>query len=283
MKRILIGALLTMLFAYPATAQWNIQTVDNSEDTGTWSTVTYDSNGYPHIVYHTNGTMDAVMYAHWPGDGGWTIERIEQSASNIGDWGCTVDLDPNDVPHVAYTRQYYYSSWLQYATKDQDGLWIIESVETSGICHYPSIKVGIDEFWQEPVPHISYEKDGDLWHAYLDPETDEWVRQSVDAAGNVGQWNAIALDETGQIHISYYDAADRDLKYAMSDNNGQTWNSFIVDGLTSDVGSYSSIVVDASGVPHITYYDETNKDLKHASIVLDPPFNDNDEGQGLGR
>jgi len=73
------------------------------------------------------------------------------------------------------------------------------------------------------------------------------------------------------------------LKYAMSDNNGQTWNSFIVDGLTSDVGSYSSIVVDASGVPHITYYDETNKDLKHASIVLDPPFNDNDEGQGLGR
>jgi hypothetical protein len=78
---------------------------------------------------------------------------------------------------------------------------------------------------------------------------------------NDSGWTSLALDSAGNPHISYYDNANRDLKYA--NWNGTSWTIETVDS-AGDVGRDGSIVVDGSGNPHISYRDSTNGALKYA-------------------
>jgi PKD repeat protein len=61
--------------------------------------------------------------------------------------------------------------------------------------------------------HISYYDvtNGDLKHATN--ASGSWVTETVDSAGDVGQYTSIAIDSSDYVHISYYDATNGDLKY----------------------------------------------------------------------
>jgi len=83
----------------------------------------------------------------------------------------------------------------------------------------------------------------------------------VDDSVGVGHFNSIAIGPSGMPHVSYYDSANGDLKYASYD--GATWHPQTVDS-TGDVGLFTSIAVDAQGHPHISYHDATNGALKYA-------------------
>ena len=114
-------------------------------------------------------------------------------------------------------------------------------------------------------PHISYydQDNGDLKYAHWTGQ--KWEIQSVETAGDVGQYTSLALDEQGQPHISYYDASLGDLKYAFWD--GKSWVIFTVDS-PGNVGKFSSLALDPVGRPCISYYDETSGDLKYAQGIF---------------
>ncbi len=78
----------------------------------------------------------------------------------------------------------------------------------------------------------------------------DWVTWTVDDAGDVGTWASLALDQAGRSHVSYYDATNYDLRYALRDSEG--WHIEVVDTVQW-AGGYTSIAVDGDGCPHISY------------------------------
>ena len=86
----------------------------------------------------------------------------------------------------------------------------------------------------------------------------------VDSSGNVGLDTSMVIDSTNQIHISYHDETNADLKYAKSVDNG--WDIEVVDSV-GDTGEISSITLDKNGVPHISYTNRYDFHLYHAYYV----------------
>lgn len=89
-----------------------------------------------------------------------------------------------------------------------------------------------------------------------------WDIETVDSVGDVGRYTSIALDASGNPHISYSLSiaypATYDLKYAYRD--ASTWHTQTVDGGHYGVGDDTCIALDSSGHPHISYYDHDRPD-----------------------
>jgi hypothetical protein len=74
----------------------------------------------------------------------------------------------------------------------------------------------------------------------------------------------MAFDAQGVLHLAYYDAEARTIRYASRSTSGAWSLSQGVDGTGHDVGAYLSIAVDPLGKPAIAYYDATAGDLVYS-------------------
>ena len=84
-----------------------------------------------------------------------------------------------------------------------------------------------------------------------------WNIETVDSVGGVGTETYLALDSSGDPHISYLGGGG--LKYAAWD--GSAWSIEMVDANVQ----YTSLALDSSGKPHISYRDGANCNLKYAA------------------
>ncbi|MFA5221824.1 MAG: PGF-pre-PGF domain-containing protein [Methanoregula sp.] len=112
----------------------------------------------------------------------------------------------------------------------------------------------------------------------------DWSDETADAVGNVGEYSSLTLDTMGRPHISYYDAVNLSLKYAV--RNSSIWYTTTIDKNTPmTIGKGSSIAVDILGNPHISYYNITGSTLKFASwdgTVWKREIVDTSVGFGIG-
>ncbi|MCL7454513.1 MAG: PKD domain-containing protein [Anaerolineae bacterium] len=86
-----------------------------------------------------------------------------------------------------------------------------------------------------------------------------WLTETVDSAGYVGDYSSLVLDSDGNPHIAYNDETNQAIKYAHK--SGDTWQIEVVDATGA---ANPALALDAGGWPHISYYDTTNADLKVA-------------------
>jgi hypothetical protein len=90
-------------------------------------------------------------------------------------------------------------------------------VDSGGLVgDYSSVAIDAND-----LARISYydETNRNLMYAWWDGA--DWIYETVDSTNDVGQYCSLALDAlTGAIHISYFDATTKDLKYAQADNPG---------------------------------------------------------------
>jgi fibronectin type 3 domain-containing protein len=97
----------------------------------------------------------------------------------------------------------------------------------------------------------------------LSTEDTCWSLELVDSSGDVGSDRlSMFVDGGGGVHLSYYEASDKDLKYAHLAPGGD-WKVEVVDS-PYEVGIDSDIAVDPSGGVHIAYLDSTNRRVKYA-------------------
>jgi hypothetical protein len=80
-----------------------------------------------------------------------------------------------------------------------------------------------------------------------------------------GRFPSLALDESDNVHLSWYDADNGELRYAAIAHN-TPWQWEVVDGAgASDRGKHSSLAVAEDGSLHIAYRDDTTKSLRYAT------------------
>jgi hypothetical protein len=235
-------------------SKWNIQVVDPGGVTGsdgTYSSLSLDSNGNPHISYCAfDQTHHGYLKYAWWNRAGWSTQTVDPVGAG---WFTSLALDSTGNPHISYYG--YYS--LQYASWD-GSKWKIEIVDPGKFAYDDSmISIG----WHSSLvidsndnPHISYyhKTNGDLKYAVWNGSG--WEVQTVDSAGDVGLDTSLALDSNGYPHISY--RGDAGLKYAVW--NGSGWDIQIIDTTgepRAAVGASSSLALDSKDKPHIGYVD----------------------------
>src|SRR5574341_550706 len=218
------------------TPGWSIQTWDSEGDAGRYTSIALDSSGNPHISYY-DATYSSLTYAVWTGSpwyDPWNISTPD-SSGDVGRYSSMV-LDSANRVHISY-----YSATngdLKYA-KWNGSAWSITTVDSAGVVgYYTSIALDSSD-----NPRISYYNatNGDLKYAEWIPGkfgSWYWSIQTVDSAGSVGSYTSLAIDSSGNPHISYHDLANRDLKYAKK--AGGVWMNQTIDSAGS-AGIYSSL------------------------------------------
>jgi uncharacterized delta-60 repeat protein len=86
------------------------------------------------------------------------------------------------------------------------------------------------------------------------PRPDEWTNARA---------NDVFRDALGGIHVAYFDAAAKVLKYVYRAPNG-LWEDPVTVDATQNAGQYLSIGANAKGEPGIAYFEGTHGDFKFA-------------------
>jgi hypothetical protein len=221
---------------------WHVETVDSAGYYSLHNSLALDGSGHPHISYSSGG---GLKYA-WHDGVAWQVEAVDSAAGGKS----SLALDGSGRPHISY-HDPYGITYLKYTWYDGE-TWHIETVDSGG---GGENSLALDKAGHS---HISYYRDGEysngwLKHAWRDEAA--WQSETVDSAGDTGLYTSLALDGSGQPHISYSDGypgySNHSLKYAWHD--GMDWRIETVDS-AEDVGLHTSLALDGSGWPHISYY-----------------------------
>ncbi len=119
--------LITTLFDTPTGAsggaeensRWRVDTVDSDGNVGAFSSITLDSNGYPHLAYLGNSNL---KYARWSGND-WHFENVDSEGGSYP----SINLDSNGFPHISYQA----NGNLKYARWSGSD-WYIWTVDSDG-------------------------------------------------------------------------------------------------------------------------------------------------------
>jgi hypothetical protein len=213
-----------------------------------------DSKDNPHFAYHSyplDNQEPFLFYRYWNGSA-W-MGAFKDSEYKVVNTDISMALGPDDAPHFVFMENYAYN--LVYARFGGNGF--INQVVGRANPECQSLPIVVDE---NGNPHLVYQS-ADQGFVYATLQNEIWNWEVIDSSANAGWYSDIALDDSGQLYVVYYDRDEANLKFASRSQNG--WDSQIIDS-QGDVGRFPSIAVDSAGNIHVSYYDANNTALKYA-------------------
>jgi len=181
---------------------WETQTLASGIYTPHCPSIALDSDDRPHIIYFDRMEVE-FRYGNYNGIT-WNFETLSTSSSNSTSFKTTsIAVDSQNLPHVCWTD----ATNINYANHDGTQWHISEGIDTGA--NYMDMALDSSDH-----PHLSYfnANGADLKYAVYDGTA--WQTETLDQAGNVGQYSSIALDSLDNPHISYFDETSNELKYA---------------------------------------------------------------------
>ncbi len=206
-----------------------------------------DSSDTPHIAFQDLAN-NALIYAVLSG-ADWVSQIVEGSGLIP-----FLTLDESGMPHIAYT---YPEPDVKYAVLSGDA-WEITTVDADMVAG-PSLVLD-----SAGIPHLAYcdvrpsppnAPGQGLKYAYW--TGNGWTFEQVDPAHC--EFSSLALDDSGTVHIAYYDVVNDTLMYTALIGLG--WRSQIVEAS----GLYPSLATDESGISHIVYT-SSESDVKYGAL-----------------
>ncbi len=206
------GFFLHVKYAALRNGAWMARTVDFDGQSGKWNSMVLDAQGNPHVTYDSF-LKGELKYAYWDGKE-WkrTVvdsPNISPNGLNSHGPGNSLVLNGEGKAQISYEED----STVKYAW-ERDSSWkidIVDNVTLSGSWIGYRTRQALDP---QGNPHIVYEDAGAVKHAYWDGS--KWKIQVVSAAGpNQHRYENIAIDQKGNIYISYRDAVDGSVKVSI--------------------------------------------------------------------
>jgi hypothetical protein len=231
---------------------WLIDKVDDEEGAGGHQSLVLDDEDDPAVAYWNawpHPDAGALKIARWE-EVNWTFEVVDNKTGAH----TSMVLDSNGIPRLAYMDAPNPGDYphLWFASKNPNGSWTYEPVDTNDSLRYPSLAIDRRDLY-----HISYEELGtELRYAHWNGTN--WTIEIVDTEGVVGAWSSIKVDNSGRPHIAYYDGTHGNVKYATKSNN--SWNRTSID---NSPGNFFSLDLDSHERPHVSYH-SAERNLKHA-------------------
>jgi hypothetical protein len=105
----------------PDGSSWDVQTADNADKVGLFTSITVDSGNNPHIAY-LDDNRDSLRYAFW--NGSWQSMLVDRDAP-VG-WYPSIALDKNDNPNISY---YDYGNGSLKHIRKSGSNWISQVVD----------------------------------------------------------------------------------------------------------------------------------------------------------
>ncbi|MHA2406697.1 MAG: S8 family serine peptidase, partial [Candidatus Hermodarchaeia archaeon] len=234
---------------------WDLETVDDNNEVGTWISMAVDGAGNPHISYADYAKKD-IKYAGWTGTS-WLIEKLPTKDAKTYRWTSIAVDDSNNI-HMVYFSDSRKD--LKYAYRAYGGGWTIELVDSGWVTGHGKASAGN---WNSIVldaagnPHVSYrdgydDTPGSLKYAYK--SEGQWHIEIVDDHDRAAlRGTSIALDSLGRPRIAYNLRATPSLRYAEWTESG--WTIETIDETPGAGGGLQprSLALDASGNPHVSY------------------------------
>jgi len=189
---------------------WQVTTIDGSNQSGKFNSMDTDPNGYAQLAYaNVNAGTAGMRYAYFDGKG-WKVEPMDGREQNNGEsvgFGAFIKVDREGDPHVTYMN--YTTPAVKYSVRT-NGVWQSETVESLSGVAYPdrnSLALDADE-----RPYIGYfdPKRGVLKVAHK--QGAKWVGEIVDSQG-AGYTSSLQIAR-GTLWISYTDERNGGVKVA---------------------------------------------------------------------
>jgi hypothetical protein len=191
---------------------WQAQTLDFGAETGKWNCVRVDSQGGVHVSY--SAFRDgALRYAYHAPGGKWVVKTIEDGRAGRDNqttpgMGNSMVLDKNGKPNFSYRDE----ATLRYAWPEGDH-WRIDVVDASanpsGNLSWINMRTSL-AFDADGRPHIVYETDGALKHAWWNGS--KWRIQPMGISGPEHRYGSLAISQDNVIYIGFSDPQDGSMK-----------------------------------------------------------------------
>lgn len=233
----------------PEGGQWSFGTID-SNSVSKWGKVdiALDSLGTVHVAYTRRFS---AHHAELPASGGWRLSTISESAHSESDISIAVDNVAG--VHVSFQDSYK----LRYAHRAPGLPWTVAIVEEDA-GKFSAIAVDAAN-----TPHIAYyAKYKRLKYARLGADA-SWSKAMIDASEWSGFSPDIAVDANNNVHMSYVNWDEYEVRYALRGAGGGL-SVEVVDDSYATLKDTALVLDDAGGV-HLSFTHLDNHDsLRYA-------------------